>query len=206
MLRAMAVLTIVGLNAIAQDIAPAAALKAGDPVPANFRAFVAADARFEKGSPRNRQNKLHDLVADNALNPTIAVFSRTAPAADTPAAKVTAVLTKLVTDFKAERLGAFVNFITLDKEYQNEEGRDAKAAAAAALSTQLNSGNVPFTLAEKKSAATAAWGLDDKTDLLIVYYDRMTVKKVWSFTADKTPTTDDLKSLTTTIEADFKKK
>ncbi|CAN5550998.1 hypothetical protein BH11PLA2_BH11PLA2_05350 [soil metagenome] len=213
--RALMTVLLLSVLATAQDETPVRPLKAGDPVPANFRAFVAADERFEKGSPRNRISKMHDLVTDNGLNPVVVVFSRqdTAPdkaATDQPVAKATSALaselSRLVTKYKPDRLGAFVNFITLDKEYQEQENRDPKAIATAALSAQLQTGNVPFTLAAKKSANTAAWGLDDKADITVVYYDRMVVKNVWTFAADKPPTAEDIKAIAAAVETDLKPK
>ena len=108
--------------------------------------------------------------------------------------------------FKPERLGAFMIFLTLDKEYPEEEGRDAKAKPAEDLSAQLQSGNVPFGLAAKKSAATAAWGLGDKDEIVVLYYDRMVVKKVWTFAADKLPTDDDIKAIGKYVEGELKPK
>ena len=192
---------------LAQDDAPTAKpLKAGDAVPGNFRAFLAADARFEKDSPKNRVAKMHDLIADNGLNPVLGVFSRTAPAADTPVARLAKQMSALVTTFKPERLGAFVIFLTLDKEYQEEDNRDPKAEAAANLSAQLQTGNVPFGLAAKSSKATAAWGLSDKEEVVVVFYNRMIVKKIWSFTAEKPPTDEDLKVINAYVESELKPK
>ena len=57
---------------------------AGDDITSGFRAFVIAEPRFPAEDVRNaagnkRRNPV-DLVGDHALEPTIAIFSRTIPA------------------------------------------------------------------------------------------------------------------------------
>ncbi len=206
MIRATGLILLFSTLASAQEGAAVKPLKAGDPIPQTFRAFLAADQRFEKDSPKNRPKKLHDLVTDNGLNPVLVAFVRTAPAADTPAAKLARAMSGLVTTFKPERLGAFMLFITLDKEYQLEENRDPKAEAAANLSAQLQSGNVPFGLAAKESDATKAWGLSANEEIVVIYYNRMIVQKVWTFAADKLPTDDDIKAIQSCVETQLKPK
>lgn len=205
MARLLAALIMTTALATAQDkeIKP---LKAGDPVPANFRAFLATDERFEKDSPKNRPKKMHDLVTDNGLNPVLAVFVRSTPAADAPAAKLARQMSELVKTYKPERLGAFVMFLTLDKEYPEEDGRDAKAKPLEDLAAQLQCGNVPFGLAAKSSPATSAWGLSETDEITIIFYDRMVVKKVWTFTTDKPPTEADLKALSEYLAGELKPK
>src|SRR5438552_3088754 len=147
MVRTILAVFVISALALAQEEAPAAKpLKAGDKVPDTFRAFLAADQRFEKDSPRNRAKKMHDLVTDNGLNPVLVAFSRQEPKADSATAKLAKQMSSLVTTFKPERLGGFVVFLTLDKEYPEEDNRDAKAEAAENLSKQLQSANVPFAL------------------------------------------------------------
>jgi len=204
MIRAALVTMLFSCVALAQDPA-VAGLKAGDAVPETFRAFLAADSRFEKDSPKNRAKKMHDLVTDNGLNPVLVAFVRSVPAADTPAAKLARRMSELVETYKPERLGGFMIFLTLDKEYQQEENRDPKAKAAEDLSAQLQSGNVPFGLAAKESAATKAWGLSDKDEIVVVYYNRLRVQKVWSFAADKL-TDEEIKAIGTYVNGELKSK
>lgn len=204
MIRVLAACGLFGLVAVAQD-APKP-LKPGDAVPAAFRAFIAADERYEKGNPNNRVNKLHDPVTDNGLNPVLCAFVRSEPAADSPAAQLARQMSSLVADFKADRLGGFMIFLTLDKEYQEQENRDPKAEAVANLSTQLQSGNVPFGLAPRTSAATEAWGLGESDEIVVIYYNQMVVKQVWRFTADKPPTADDLKAIAEFVRGELKPK
>jgi hypothetical protein len=203
MLRTVAVL-MVPLIAFAQESGKP--LKENDAVPSNFRAFVVSDQRYEKDSPRNRIHKMHDLVTDNGLNPVLAAFSRQQPQADNATAKLAKAMSALATTYKPDRLGAFVMFLTLDKEYPEEDDRDKKVKAVDDLPTQLASGNVPFAMSPRKSAATAAWGLDEKDEIVVMYYNRMVVQKVWKFTAEKPPTDEDIKAIGAYVDSQLKAK
>lgn len=199
-----------GALACAQDPKPA------DVIPSSFRAFVATDGRFEKGSPRNRADKMHCLVVDNALNPVVAVFSRLPPMLATnnqpvpnpEVSKLAVKLNELVTDkeLKAVRLGAFVIFLTLGKEYPEDEKRDESAQQARDLSSQLKTLGVPFALAPGKSEATAAWNIGEKDTLTVVFYREMKPIQRWSFTADKPLGDDDVKAIAAAIEKELRAK
>lgn len=203
------------LLAVAGPLAFAQSKPAGDAIPSSFRAFVAADDRFEKGSPRNRAEKMHCLVVDNALNPVVAVFSRIPPmvGADKPTAnpevaKLASKLNELVTDkeLKAVRFGAFVIFLTLGKEYPEDDKRDESAKQAKDLSAQLKTLGVPFALAPGKSEATAEWGIADKDTLTVVFYREMKTIQKWTFTADKPLGDDDVKAIAAAVEKELRAK
>lgn len=208
--RAVGLLAL-GSFALAQDAKPAA-----DTIPSSFRAFVAADDRFEKGSPRNRADKMHCLVVDNALNPTVAVFSRlppmlatgAQPVANAEVSKLAAKLNELVTDkeLKAQRLGAFVIFLTLGKEYPEDDKRDEAAKQAKDLSTQLKTLGVPFALAPGKSESTAAWAIGEKDTLTVVFYREMKVLQKWTFTAEKPLGDDDVQTISAAVEKELRAK
>lgn len=202
----------------AQDVK---SLKIGEAIPSNFRAYLVNDDRFEKGSPRNRPRKMHDLVSEYGLNPVLAAFSRTAPAADTPVEKLALEMGDLVAEFKAQRLGSMMIFLTLDNEFPAEDNTDKKAEKKAETvdafwrhldgkmpvvddaKKEKRRVGVPMGLAPKTAAAS--WGLGIE-DLIVVYYDRMTVKKTWSFTAEKPLTAEDIKSIRSTVESELKPK
>ncbi len=204
-------LLVLGSFAVAQDAKPAA-----DAIPSSFRAFVAADDRFEKGSPRNRADKMHCLVVDNALNPTVAVFSRLPPMLATGAqpvanpeiSKLASKLNELVTDkeLKAQRLGAFVIFLTLGKEYPEDDKRDEAAKQAKDLSSQLKSLGVPFALAPGKSEATAAWAIGEKDTLTVVFYREMKTLQKWTFTTEKPLGDEDVKTIAAAVEKELRAK
>jgi hypothetical protein len=205
-------LVAVGSLAFAQDAKPVPA----DAIPSAFRAFVAADDRFEKGSPRNRADKMHCLVVDNALNPTVAVFSRlppmlatgAQPVANPEVSKLATKLNELVTDkeLKAQRLGAFVVFLTLGKEYPEDDKRDEAAKQAKDLSAQLKSLGVPFALAPGKSESTAAWAIGEKDTLTVVFYREMKVLQKWTFTTEKQLGDEDVKTIAAVVEKELRAK
>lgn len=181
-------------------------LKVGDAMPGPFRTFVVADGRFDAKSPNLRTGKLHCFICEAELNPTVAVFSRTAAAAETPALKVAGTLNELVNAHRADRFGAFVVFITLAKDYQEQVGRDDKAKEVRDVAAQAKLTGVPFCLAAGKSTATDLYGLQESDDLTIIFFDRMKVIQKWTFTVEKPPTADDLKKLTDAVKGQLKKK
>lgn len=180
-------------------------LKAGDPMPGPFRMFVVTDERFDAKSPNIRTGKLHCFVCEAELNPTVAVFSRSAASTESPALKVAGALNELVNTHRADRFGAFVAFLTLAKDYQEEEGRDEKAKVVRDVAAQAKLTGVPFGLAAGKSAATDLYGIKESDDLTVIFFDRMKVVKIWSFTADKPPSAEDIKAITDTVKAKLKK-
>src|SRR5579885_924964 len=151
---AVSAVTLAGLCAAAavraQDEKPAAGA-----VPSGFRSYIVVDDRFppkvnppkrpEDRDPRDRTRMMHDLVVESGLNPTVAIFSRTVPAADSPTANLVKQLDQLAVKHRADNLGVFAIFLTLDKEFpqddaRNEKGeflRDVKAQQVQALAAQL---------------------------------------------------------------------
>lgn len=202
-LRPLALLILTATPAFAQE--GGKALKAKDAIPGPFRVFVVSDDRFPAGSPNGRAGKMHCFVCEAELNPTVAVFSRSQPTAESPALKVAAALNELVDKNRASRFGAFVAFLTLAKEYPEEEGRDKKAEDVRAVATQVKLAGVPFGLAAGQSDATERYGLKASDDLTVIFFNRTKVIDVWPFPADKPPTAGDIKTMTDTITATLKK-
>lgn len=194
---------LISMPVAAQDAGKA--LKAGDAVPGPFRIFVAADDRFDAKNPHVRTGKMHCFICEADLNPTIAVFARSAAAADAPAVKLAGSLNELVNAHRADKLGAFVAFLTLAKEYQEEDGRDAKAQAVKDVAAQAKTTGVPYGLAAGKSAATDLYGLQESNDITVIFFDRMKVVKVWTFTADKPPKADNFKEISDEVKKRLKK-
>jgi hypothetical protein len=200
-----------GLFALAAAATAAAAQDppAGSPkpVPGPFRAFIVSDQRSDPKDPQNRTGMMHDLVTENGLNPTVAVFARTTPqAADAPLAKLVRQLDGLAQKYRADRLGAFVIFLTLGKEYPEDEQRDEKAKAVRDLAEQLKAQNVPFALAAGGGEPAKAWGLQEGHDVTVVLYNRLRVVQAWTFAADKPPSDEDLKKIADAIEAAMRPK
>ena len=109
--------------------------KPGASVPSAFRSFVVTDDRFppkttpikapEDRDPRDRTDKMHCLVCEYGLNPTVLVFSRATPAEDGPAAKL------------AQQL---------DLILQTREARANSFNAAASVSDGDNSASAPSAI------------------------------------------------------------
>jgi hypothetical protein len=192
--------------AVAQDEKkPDEKAPAAEPVPASFRAYIVSDERFDPKNVRNRTAKMHDLVTDNGLNPVVAVFARTVPAGeDAPLAKLVKQLNAYVQKYRASRAAAFVQFLTLEKEYPEDETRAEKSAAVKALAEQLKATLVPFALAAGKSPTTEAWKIGEGDDLTVIVYHRMKLVKKWGFSADKPPTEDDIKEILAVAEKEAK--
>jgi hypothetical protein len=117
--------------------APAAG-QPGSYISSPFRAFIVADDRWppkvdektqqKTPDPKDRTNKVHDLVTEYGLNPTVAIFVRTDPArlktdfeagkfgAGRLAQQVNSLLTERTYNgvYKGARLAGFVMFLTLD--------------------------------------------------------------------------------------------
>jgi hypothetical protein len=105
-----------------------------DVVPSTYRMFLVTDKRFEplkdsegkflKGpdgknveSPKNRSGKIHCLVCEYGLNPTVAIFVRADAkglTADSGVGKLVKQVNALVPKYRADKLGAFVAFLRLD--------------------------------------------------------------------------------------------
>jgi hypothetical protein len=205
----LAVLTA-GLTGLAQDPKQA--------VPANFRSFIIVDDRYppkvsppkkaEDRDPRDRTFKMHDLVAERGLDPTVAVLTRAEPSADSAAGKLAKGLDPLVTKHRANSFGAFVIFLTLDKEYPADERRSPDGAflreveqqKVLALAAQLKTSRVPFGLAARKSEATTAWGLGDGDETVVVIYDRMRVANRWAFPQGQAPTDAQINEMLTAAD------
>lgn len=201
--RPLFFLALLATPALAQD--GGKPLNVGDAIPGPFRVFVTSDDRFDSKSPNVRTGKMHCFICEAELNPTVAVFSRSVPTAESPVIKVAATLNELVTAYRSDRFGAFVAFLTLAKDYPEEEGRDEKANKVKDVAAQAKTTGVPYGVAAGKSAATDLYGLQESDDITIIFFDRMKVIYKKTFTADKPPTADDLKALTDEVKKQLKK-
>lgn len=189
---------------VAQE--PGSGLAPGAAVPGTFRSFIVSDERTDAKNPRNRTNKMHDLVTENGLYPVVAIFSRTTPATpDAPVANLARGLDSLVNKYRADRLGGFAVFLTLTKPYPEDDQRDARAKAVKDLSAQLKLQGVPMSVAAGEGEQIAKWGIADGHDLTIVMYQQLQVKHLWTFAPDKPPTEEEIKTILDTIDQELQK-
>jgi hypothetical protein len=228
------VLAGVGLAAPAQDpkpkakadpaaeaVAAAAAFARGttvaNVVPAPFRAQLVVDNRFkgmvknpdgtESRDPRNRTDKLHCLVCEYGLSPTVAIFVR-ADLAD-PKAKALGKMIKdvdgLIPKYRSDKLAAFAMFLKLEggdklvvvkapdgseekveaaKEYPDDEKRDVYAQEISAFAAATNADNVPFGLAPTTSPSIKAFGVGEATPVTVIIYNRLRMAQRWDLKLD----------------------
>jgi hypothetical protein len=182
---------------------------AGEEVSSGFRAYVVAEPRFPKEDVRHRVGKMQDLVTDHALEPTIAVFSRTIPADVThPLAAVVKKVDELQENkaYKARRLGAFLVFLGLKDEFRKDETRDARIKEVEQFVSGLMPKHTTVGLAEATVAAggsnaplvpaqVQAMGIATEDDLVVILYNKLHVLNRWKFSADKPPAAADLKAI-----------
>lgn len=215
-------LLLAGLVAVAQDPARPPA----DMIPATFRMYIVTDRRFEplkddqgqflKGpdgkeipSPFNREGKIHCLVCEYGLNPTLAIFVRAGAKQVGPAdglGKLIKGLDTLIPRYRADKLGGFVAFLNLeggtktvtlrqkqadgseveekveqDREYPDDEKRDVYANEIRDTANGLDVRYVPFGLAPDKSRSVTAWDIKDDSAVTVVFYNRMRILGRWQF-------------------------
>ena len=190
-------------------------------VPSGFRMYLVADGRFPAKDDRNREGKLHDPVTEYGLGTVIAVIVRGVP--KDGADPVVAVMKKqqeLAAKYRMQRLGAWVAFLALSKDFPADDDRDkriqethtlAKAADVPLLSIGVSEATVAAGDGAKEGATQAPkqvkeWQIGPDDAVTIVVYHRFKIVKRWKFTADKPPGEADLKDLADVVDTLMKKK
>ena len=187
---------LLGWGAVAQEPTPPAP-KAADAVPGTFRSYIVLDQRTplpkepkEPQDPkapkdpakgpegkRNVTGFQHDLIVANELNPTVAVFSRSA-APDESLGKLVAALNALAASYKTLDFGAYLFFPVLGKPYTDDPKAKETADALKAWAEGAKVGWVVVGLSEKESEQTKAWKLPEG-GVTVVFYHKMKVLKRW---------------------------
>ncbi|MBY0460762.1 MAG: hypothetical protein K2V38_25870 [Gemmataceae bacterium] len=225
-------LVVAGWTAAAQEPAPKSRLDTSNVVPSTFRAQLVVDNRFTPKvapkageppkdadrDPRDRTGKMHCLVCEYGLSPVVAVFVRADPAKLAEADGLSKFLKRLdfatnnplrprdglLARYQADKMGAFVMFLTLDggqervtvkgasgadeqvivdKEYPHDEKRDEKREAVRKYFDAVKTDKVPFGLAADKSAALTAFQVGD-APVTVVIYNRMRIANRWALKSD----------------------
>lgn len=205
-------------DAIAAAAAVARGTTVANVVPSTFRAQLVVDNRFkqpvknpdgsESRDPRNRTDKLHCLVCEYGLAPTVAIFVRSDPK-DADANKGLGKLIKgvdsLIPKYRSDKLGTFAMFLKLEggekvvsvkapdgseekveaaKEYPDDEKRDVYAQDITAFAGTLNADNVPFGLAPTTSPSIRAFGIGEATPVTVIIYNRLRMVQRWDLKPD----------------------
>jgi hypothetical protein len=154
---------------------------------------------------RNRTGKIHCLVCENGLSPVVAIFVRAdikAPKAGDP--DPTAGLSKLIKGedalipkYRSDKLATFVMVLSLeggkkpvavkdvadpvvaDKEFPDDDNRDAKAQDVRDLFARTMADNVPFGLAPATSTSATAFDIKAATPVTVIIYNRMRIVQRW---------------------------
>lgn len=181
-------------------IALAPTVVVAEEAPGPLRAYVVADGRFppkpQDGAPplrdpRDRTDRPHDFVTELGLNPVLVVLTRAEPAADGPGARIAKSLGELYADrsLGGTSLGAFVTFLTLDREFAQDQTRtpdggflrDDKAKQVRDLFTAVGVPRAPFAIAAKSSEQLTKWGVGDADETVVVLLNKLGVVKRWNF-------------------------
>lgn len=207
-------------DALAAAAAVARAATTANVVPSTFRAHLVVDNRFlpkdkkdavkdEDRDPRDRTGKIHCLVCENGLSPTVAIFVR----ADIKGADATGGLGKLIkqTDalipkYRGDKMAAFVMFLKLEggeklvavkgadgaeekveaaKEYPDDEKRDEYAQEIKTFAAALNADNVPLGLAPTTSKSIKEFGIGDATPVTVIIFNRLRMVQRWELKLDE---------------------
>jgi hypothetical protein len=223
-----------------------------DVLPSTFRMYMVTDNRFEPlkdadgkvlvgadgkpvQNPKNRTGKIHCLVSEYGLNPTVAVFVRADAGSlgdKSGVAKLAKQVNALVPKHRSDKLGGFVAFLRLesgpkpvvvktkrpdgteaeekieqDKEYPDDEKRDTHAGSIRDLEQALAVPNVPFGLTPEKSKAIAAWKIGDADEVTVIFYNRMRIiGQPWRFAKDTDLTDEKIAEIVKTVEATLDRK
>ena len=160
-----------------------------------------SDPKDPKGK-RNVAGFQHDLIVGNELNPTVAVFSRSAKP-DEATAKLVAKLNEFTAAHKTLDFGAYLFFPVLDKVYADDPKAKATADELKTWGEEAKAGAVVLGLCEKDSPQTKAWTLPD-AGTVVVFYHRLKVVKRWELPADVI-TDEALAALTAEVTKELKK-
>ncbi len=169
---------------------PAAAQSTGQDgqlLPGPFRVYAVNGSRAKH---------FHCFFCENDLNPTVAVIALAPPAdAQDPLAVLMQKLDAFAAANKPAKVGVFAIFVTHEKEYLDELGRDAKVGAIEGLITNLKlQGPILLGLTLPDAQPVKQFGIVTKDDQInnikkhqttVLVYNKHKVEKRFTFTDDK---------------------
>jgi len=183
-------------------------------IPQGLRSFIVLDNRFTgKDDPvtnRNRKGKIHCPICEFGLNPAILVIARKVPTdAKDPLIDLVVQLDRLGKTYKSSRFGVATVFLSLEKNFEDDDYRDRKIAEAekpfadAKLESSMI-GITEATVAEEGqpvvSPAVKAFNIGENDAVTVILYNRLKVLDRWTFTADQPITDDQTKTITVAVK------
>lgn len=175
---------------------------AADPIPGTFRSWIVLDNRFAAKEDGYRVGKLHCLICEQGVYPTLAVIARTPPEdKDSPMFGLFALQDTLTEKYRSLKFGAFSIFISMEKEFQNDDYREKSIAKVESSLKEAPPKRVSVGLAELKknidgkevdNPALTALKIGEADEITVLLYNRMSVVQRWAFAKDKPPTETDL--------------
>ena len=183
---------------------------AADPIPGVFRSWIVLDNRFAATEEGNRVGKLHCLVCEQGIYPTLAVIARTPPEnKDSALFGLFALQDGLSEKYRSLKFGAFTIFVSMEKEFHNDDYREKSIARIESSLREAPPKRVSVGLAELKknidgrevdNPALTELKIAEADDITVLLYNRMTIVKRWSFTKEKSPTEADLAAIRTATD------
>lgn len=186
-------------------------------VPRGFRMYM---GRFDIKSDPGQVGRLFDPVTHYGLNSVLGVFVRGIPKDVTdPSIPLIKKQEKIVEDYRPQRMGGFVAFLALKKDFAADDDRDAliaqvlkiaKSAEVPKLSVGLSEQTVAKEGDEKDGAAqtppqVSAWGIAPEDAITVVFYDRLKIVKRWKFSADHPPGEAEIKEINDAVDEFMKR-
>jgi hypothetical protein len=183
--------------------------KAKTPVPVNCEDEKADGMRNDERDPRDRTGKMHCLVCEYGLSPTVAIFVRAdikGAEAGAPLGRLIKAVDALVPKYRSDKLAAFAMFLRLDggqklvtvkapdgseekveapKEYPDDENRGEHRKAVCLFATALQADNVPFGLAPTSSPSITAFGIGENVPVTVIIYNRLRMAQRWELKLDE---------------------
>jgi hypothetical protein len=186
--------------------------KADDLIPKTFRSYVVADLRTDPKDPTGKRNvtgKLHCLVTESELNPTLAVFSGTAPSADGKLTLLTRSLKQLHTDYKSLDFNAFILFTLLKDEFAFDPNADKTAEDIRLWTESVKPDGLAVALAtrgpdDKPTEAMTAWKLSTE-GVTVVFYHRHKFIKRWDFASEDAINDAAIEEMQKAVNAELKR-
>jgi hypothetical protein len=179
-------------------------------IEAGFRCYIVMDKRYDLKTEQNRTGSFHCPVCEYGLQPVLAVFSRSIPAReDDPVVALIQRQDKLAEKYRAQRLGTFAVFLTLNKDHPDDKDREKSLQAVGLVAQQANVKNVLIGVAEATveeegetvpSPQVKAFHIGNEDDVTVILYHRMTVVDRWKFTKDKPLTAQDLDAVSAAVD------